>query len=148
MKEANSATVRNGVWDWYVSTAYTRLEKHGSILLIMTRWHEDDLAGRLIAKAKADPAADQWEVCMLEAMKDTEGNPDDPREMGKALWVSKYSEKQLASIKASSTARVWNALYQQRPSALQGNIINRSDIKYYGGPTGIDLPKKFRYQIF
>jgi len=147
MKEANSATIRNGVWDWYTSTAYTRLEKGGCVLLIMTRWHEDDLAGRLLEKAKKDPNADQWDVVSFEAIKDTKNNLDDPRKGGEALWPWKYSEENLASIKASSTARVWNALYQQRPSALEGNIINRSDINFYGGPTGVDLPERFRQQV-
>ena len=67
-KEANSATYRQAVWEWYTSTFYTRLAPGGNILLIVTRWHEDDLAGRLLAAAKSDPDADQWTVITLPAV--------------------------------------------------------------------------------
>jgi predicted phage terminase large subunit-like protein len=129
-EEADSPVYREKVWEWYTSTLYTRLEKQGQVLLTMTRWHEDDLAGRLLAQAKADPLADQWVMLELPAVRDTDTNELDPREMGEALWPEKYPLPRLNKIKANGS-RVWNALYQQRPSAAQGNIIKREHFRYY-----------------
>lgn len=142
--EADSPTIRKKIFDWYMSTSKTRLEKDGSVLLILTRWHEADLAGQLLDLAKANPEADQWDVLSFEAIKDTTLNPVDPREMGEALWPSHFPIENLKSTRAGMPPRFWNALYQQRPSALQGNIINRGDVNFYGGPTGIPLPDKFK----
>lgn len=66
-KEANSETVRNGVWDWYSSTLYTRLSPRSGVLLGMTRWHEDDLAGRLIEEAKN--GGDQWRIIKFPPLR-------------------------------------------------------------------------------
>src|SRR5687767_9412353 len=66
-EEADSAAFRDRLWEWYTSTFYTRLEKDAAILLTMTRWHEDDLAGRLLRLAATDPTADQWTVVRLPA---------------------------------------------------------------------------------
>mgnify|MGYP000293805958 CR=1 FL=1 len=59
-EDADSATIREKIYDWYTSTLYTRLEKDGCILLTLTRWHEDDLAGKLLKAA--EEGADQWTV--------------------------------------------------------------------------------------
>jgi len=103
----------------------------------MTRWHEDDLAGRLISQAKKDPEADQWVVLELPAIKDHDKQPEDPRAMGEALWPAKYSLQRLNKIQRQG-ARVWNALYQQRPSAAAGNILKRGWFRYYDAK-----PEKF-----
>lgn len=124
-EEADSVTYRERVWEWYVSTLYTRLEKEGSVLLTMTRWHQDDLAGRLLALAKANKDADQWVVLELPAICDDQLNELDPRELGQALWENKYNVQRLAKMRASSGARVWSALYQQRPSPDGGTLIKR-----------------------
>jgi predicted phage terminase large subunit-like protein len=131
--EADSPTIRQAVWDWWTSTALTRLEKNARVLLINTRWHEDDLAGRLLAQAKADKDAFQWTRLRLPAIK--EGSPgesvEDPRELGEALWPGKYSVQRLGAIRGSSSLRDWNALYQQNPSSTGGEIIKESWIKFY-----------------
>lgn len=130
-EEADSEVYRNKLWEWYTSTLYTRLEKNGSILVTLTRWHEDDLAGRLLDLAKNDPEADQWVVLNLPAICEEGKHPEDPREIGQSLWPEKYSEKRLAQLRASVGSRVYNALYQQRPSAAEGAIIKRGWIQYY-----------------
>ncbi len=138
-EEADSQVYRDRVWDWYGSTLYTRLEREGSILLTMTRWHEDDLAGRLIDLAKADPDADQWTVVSLPAVMDSEPTQDDKRAVGEALWPWKYPVEKLRRVKASSGARVWNALYQQAPSPSEGSIIKRDWWQWYTAlPEGMD----------
>jgi len=133
-EEALSPTYRQKVWDWYTSTAFTRLEKEGSVLVIQTRWHEDDLSGRLLALAESDPDADQWEVIDLPAIKETDDNPEDPRQIDEALWPEKYSEERLLKIKISVGSYFWGAMYQQTPTVEGGNIINRNWWRYYSTP--------------
>ena len=67
-EEAESRAQRDKVWDWWTSTAYTRLEDGGAVVVIMTRWHPDDLAGRLLTQMASDPMADQWQVVNLPAI--------------------------------------------------------------------------------
>lgn len=78
-----------------------------------TRWHEDDLAGRLLRQADQNPAADQWEVLSLPAIAE----PGDPlgRAEGAVLWPEKYSAEEIYATRASTAARIWSAQYQQRP---------------------------------
>jgi len=133
-EEANSAVYRDKVWDWYTSTAYTRLEKDGQIILVLTRWHEDDLAGRLLKEQKENPNADKWDILSLEAIKETE-RPYDKRKIGEPLWPWKYNLERLNGIRGTIGRRDWEALYQQRPSALEGNLFRSEWWKYY-----TDLP--------
>lgn len=130
-QDANSPAIRAKVWDWYISTFYTRLEKGGKILITLTRWHEDDLAGMLLKKAAADPAADQWTVLTFPAIAEGELHPEDPREEGEALWPWKYPKKELEKIKATVGSYEWNALFQQRPRPPEGQIFKRAYWKYY-----------------
>jgi predicted phage terminase large subunit-like protein len=141
-QEADSLVYRQSLWDWYTSTLYTRLEKDGCILIILTRWHEDDLAGRLLSLAKSDPSADQWTVLNLEAIREDMTNPEDPRAAGDALWRGKYDEQALAKIKASVGSRVWTGLYQQRPSPGDGGELKRGWWKYWRS-----LPDRFEQTL-
>ncbi len=118
-EEADSATVRQSVWDWYTSTAYTRLEDDGAVLVIQTRWHEDDLTGRLLAAQGTDPAADQWTVLHMPALSD-DGGP---------LWPERYSLKDLERIRATVGPRDWQALYMGRPTPPEGSIFRLADIR-------------------
>lgn len=112
-EEADSPVVREKVWEWYTSTLYTRKTSDARILLTMTRWNIDDLAARLIRKQE-ETNADQWAILRLPAMKDEQSHPDDPREMGEALWPDRYPLSELEKIKANSIYD-WSALYQQDP---------------------------------
>jgi predicted phage terminase large subunit-like protein len=124
-EEANSATYRDKLWDWYTSTLYTRLEKDGCILVTLTRWHEDDLAGRLVEKMKEEDA-DQWTILSLPAICEEESKqPYDIRQPGEALWPAKYDEKELKKIKTTVGTYDWSALYQQRPQPAEGAIFKR-----------------------
>ncbi len=125
-EDANSLTMRDKLWDWYTSTLYTRQEKNAAILITLTRWHEDDLAGRLLELAKKDPEADQWEILMLPALcEEAERHPLDPREDSTALWPEKYSFRELQRIKATVGTYDWSAMYQQRPQPAGGTIFRR-----------------------
>jgi len=133
-EEADSKVYRDKIFDWYASTAYTRLEKDAKIVLMMTRWHEDDLAGRLLDAAK-NPDADQWVVVKFPAICEEK---EKERDIGEALWPTKYSLETLGTIKATVGARVWNSLFQQRPSASEGGIFKRQFWRFYEA-----FPSKF-----
>lgn len=123
-EDATSKTKRDGIWEWYTSDLYTRLSKVGRISLTLTRWHEDDLAGRLLAKMKSDPEADKWTIVNLPAIKEGTDRecPDDEREPGEALWPERFPVKRLMQVKHNNEM-VFVSLYQQRPAPLEGNII-------------------------
>jgi len=123
-EEAFSPVYREKVWQWYTSTFYTRLEGSGGICIIMTPWHEDDLAGRLLKQMKEDPDADQWDVVRLPAIKGAEMVDYDPRQPGEALWPGKYTLEDLSRIRTIIQSH-FQALYQLRPSAEEGNIIKK-----------------------
>lgn len=125
-KEADSATVRQSIWDWYTSTALTRLSPGGGVLLTLTRWHEDDLAGRLLQAAKE--GGDEWEVVVYPAIAEQN---EAHRQVGEALHPDRYPLPMLQKIKGAVGSRVWEALYQQRPSAAEGGLIKRDWFKVY-----------------
>lgn len=142
-EEADSEVYRNKLWEWYTSTLYTRLEKNGSILITLTRWHQDDLVGRLLELAKADPEADQWVVLKLPAICEEKGkHAEDPRSEGEALWPGKFPAARLTQLKASVGSRVFNSLYQQQPTAAEGQIVKRKWLRYYK-----KLPDRFDEMI-
>ncbi|MEQ8226052.1 MAG: phage terminase large subunit [Candidatus Eremiobacterota bacterium] len=146
-QEANSPTVRKTVSNWYKSTFYTRRRsgKRAKIIFITTRWHEDDLAGELIAQQKADPNLPPWVVLNFPAIAE-EGNkhpvPEDKREPGMALWPLKEDKETLLATKGSIGTYIFTAMYQGNPSPAEGNIFNRSWWKYYK-----ERPSQFDEQI-
>ncbi len=130
--EAESPTYRDNIWNWYQSTFRSRKQKNAAILITMTRWNEDDLAGRLLQLAEDNPKADQWEVFSLPALTDDEpiADYDERTGPGQALWPDEFSVDDLLSTKASLTVYEWLSLYQQRPSAAAGNLVKREQFKY------------------
>lgn len=117
-REANSQTVRDNVWDWFTSTLYTRLSPNSGILLGMTRWHEDDLAGRLIKEM--EQGGDQWRIVSFPAIAETD---EAFRKEGEALHPERFDLQRLEAIKKAVGSHSWNALYQQRPTSRGGGII-------------------------
>lgn len=125
-EEANSQTYRERNWDWYTSTFYSRLEKNGAMIICATRWHEDDLIGRLLQQAKENPKADQWTVLNLPAYAEDTENSDDPRQPGEPLWPGKYDKEKLELIRNVQGERNWVSLYQQRPAPAEGQVVKNS----------------------
>ena len=139
-KEANSPTYQEAVFDWYTSTLYTRLTPDGQVLLTVTRWHESDLAGKLLALAKADPESDQWETLILPAVsEDPVALYDERRTPGKALWENRWGMDKLRKIERTVGSRDWASLYQQRPAPDEGEIFKRHHWRYWQ-PRGAKLP--------
>ncbi|MCM1439005.1 MAG: phage terminase large subunit [Roseburia sp.] len=120
-KEAYSPTYRQNVWDWYNTVLTTRLHNDSRQLFIMTRWHEDDLAGRIL-KAEAD----DWTVIVIPAIceRENDGELKSQRHIGDALWPEKHSLAKLNKQKQRSP-RDFSALYQQSPVIEGGNIVKR-----------------------
>ncbi|WP_228994405.1 terminase large subunit domain-containing protein [Streptomyces sp. DH8] len=115
--DAESPTLRRRLWSWWTAVINTRLEPTGSILVIQTRWHEQDLAGRLLEGEDAD----DWIKLDLPAICDSE---DDPlgRPIGSALWPARFGRRTLAKFRRAVGERVWWSLYQQKPRPLEGGV--------------------------
>lgn len=143
-EEAESEARREFVDDWYKSSAHTRLEQFGAIILFFTRWHPDDQAGRLIRRMATEPDSDQWEIVFLPALalgdypasekaqreKMREGvylPLADPlgREPGEALWPTRFSAEWLEAKKANIDLYDFEALYQQLPYLRDGGFFKR-----------------------
>ena len=134
-QEAASVTIRNNVWEWYKSTLRTRLSPTGAIILVMTRWHEDDLAGRLLQAQKE--GGEQWEVISLPAC--AEAGDILGRPVGEYLWLNRFSKQFYEDAKKALGSMLWAALYQQRPSPASGQVFQRHWWKYYSVmPTRFD----------
>lgn len=118
-EEANSRSYRERVWDWFREDLYTRLEPGGAMVLIQTRWHEDDLAGRILASEQAD----EWTVISFPA----EADEHDPlgRQPGEPLCPDRFDSDALADIKATLGSWAFTALYQQRPLPVGGGLFRR-----------------------
>ncbi len=116
---------RNKLYNWYRSKVRTRLNPGGAIVIIMSRWHEDDLVGKLLA-AMAE-GGEQWEVVHLPALAEL----DDPlgREPGEALWPERWDIGQLAEARISVGALVWASQYQQTPKPDGGYILDSGKLK-------------------
>jgi predicted phage terminase large subunit-like protein len=125
--EANSETVRRTLYDWFCSVAYTRLAPGGAIVLVQTRWHEDDLAGRLLA----NNFGDEWEVLCLPAIAE---HDESFRREGEALWPDRFGLAELERRRIAIGGRAWASLYQQRPAAAEGVIFKRDWLQFYRPP--------------
>lgn len=117
-EEALSQTMREKVWDWWQSTLYTRLEPDGVMVIMQTRWHEDDLAGRALAKSGLP-----WARIRLPAI--AEDNDPLGRLPGQALWPQRYNAEALATIKDTVGSYWWSALYQQSPTPVGDTLYRR-----------------------
>lgn len=126
-EEADSEIVRERVWEWYKADFYTRLKPGASIVLIQTRWHEEDLAGKLLKDA--DEGGEQWEVVSLSM----EAAADDPlgRKEGELLWPEWFTPEMVTQAKRDP--RNWLALYQQKPRPDGGGVFKRDWISFYEG---------------
>lgn len=116
-EDADSEVIRKKTKDWYTSTAYTRLMPGGRVVIIQTRWHEDDLSGWLLAEHRHEG----WEVLNLPAISDD----------GQALWHEQYPVAALEKIKLAIGPRDWSALYQQRPSPETGDYFKAEWLRPY-----------------
>lgn len=139
-QEADSETYRDRIWDEFLNSIYTRLSAQGKIILIMTRWHEDDLAGRIL-----NNLGDKTQYINIPC--EAEDNDILGRSVGDALFpeIGKDKEWMQEFKKAYTTQegnRSWLALFQGRPTAQEGNMIKRQWWQYYN-----KLPEYFDEMI-
>lgn len=127
--EAASLTMRNRNFNWWLTALRTRLAPGGAVIVIMTRWHQDDLAGRMLKYAENDDLADQWKVLNFTA----EAEEDDllGRAPGEPLWPERYGKKSLTTTRASMGSYMYNAMYQGHPSPPDGTMFKRKDFRYW-----------------
>ena len=130
-EEADSPVVRESRYNWYRSTFYTRQEGNTMIVFIMTRWHEDDLAGRVLkdaqeAKERGDPY-DEWEVIEYKALATED---DERRKEGEALWPGKFNREKLLTMKAAMGSYEFSALYQQTPIDEENRKFKQDWFRY------------------
>lgn len=131
--DANSPTRRKTVHDWFFADLYTRLRPGGRIVLIQTRWHEEDLAGELLKMAETGEG-EPYELVNFQAICE---DPDkDPlgRKVGEALWPEWQTLEMLEKIRRNISSFEWNSLYQQRPSSEKGNMVQRDWFRRYPEP--------------
>jgi len=148
--EAESENNRNAIWEWFNDDLRTRLEGDKPIILIQTRWHEDDLAGRLLKEA--ENGGEQWDVVSLPALaedsfpaetqrreEEHEGGRDPlGRKAGDALWPEKFPAEHLMELKRQMGTYSFEALYQQRPVPLDGSLFKRH---WFKGKVVDNVPK-------
>jgi len=115
-EEANSMLTLESIWQWYNSDLLSRLHNGSKQLVIMTRWDSEDLVGRLLNNM-ADGGA-EWTIVNLPAIKENDDNPEDPRQIGEALWANRHGLKKLLEAKHLD-ARTFQSLYQQNPMPVQ-----------------------------
>ena len=140
--EAYSADRRETIWDWFKSTAYTRLEPKASVFLIMTRWHDDDLAGRLIRLGEKGEG-DRWDVIKFPALAEEDDSLG--RAPGEPLWPSRFTLEDLERIAKAVGGKnglVWSGLFQQRP-VPEGSKMFASHLwkRYFFPPRRTDFSR-------
>lgn len=135
-EDADSETIRNRVWNWYTSTLYTRRSPGAGVIIINTRWHCDDLSGRLL-EAEKRGEGDRWECINFPAIAEH----DEPhRKAGEALHPERYPLSDLLQIKRAIGSRDWEALYQQHPVPDGGAMYRAEWVKRWSVAT---LPQTF-----
>lgn len=145
-EDAASPAIQLKQQDWYSSTFYTRGEPGNAIIVIQTRWNEGDLSGWLLAQ-EADDEAEHWRIVNLPAIAEEQSQtfPEtcivepDFRQPGEALCPERYPLEKLAKIARRIRSYFFNALYQQRPSAVEGAILKRHWWRFWV-PTDGALP--------
>lgn len=126
-KTASSPTYQEAVIDWYDTTFFTRADpKINGIIIILTRWHQNDLAGQLLKKA--EEGGEQWRVVSFpmeaekEEVHELNGKKYLLRKPGEILFPERMPQGFVDKAKQRGSL-VWNALYQQRPTAKGGGLI-------------------------
>jgi predicted phage terminase large subunit-like protein len=138
--DADSETIRDKIWEEYTSSLRTRLKPGAFILIIQTRWHEDDLSGRILPKGwngesgwVTGHGGERWYVLSLQAQCETANDPLG-RKPGEWLWPEWFTPEHWAREKQIQGSRNWAALFQQRPTPQDGGIIKLPWFRRYGTP--------------
>jgi predicted phage terminase large subunit-like protein len=140
---ADSVAFRDRLWNFYNNDLFSRLQndlktgRRGKLLITQTRWHEDDLSGRLIEQMKRDPKATQYKIISYPAIKVDVDDPTDPRKVGEPLWPERLSYEQIEEIRANDE-RAYTSLYQQNPTQKGGSLFKEHMFGYTDMPSEFD----------
>jgi len=121
-KDADSFLIRENIYKWYQSTARTRLSPTGSVIMVVTRWHDDDLAGRVMQEDSSN-----WKVISLPAIAEAD---EEYRKQGEALWPSQFNLENLLQTKSEVGSYEWSSLYQQNPLNAETQEFKKEMYKY------------------
>lgn len=129
IEDANSKSVRTKIRDWYFADAKSRLKPGGAIIIIATRWHEDDLTGELL-RMMEEETGESWEYLRMPALCDDPENDPTGRALGEPLWPAWQDRQALLEIKEGGIDnRSWECLYQQNPIPSEGTAMKRDWIR-------------------
>lgn len=126
--DAESALIRQRVWDWFSADFTTRLLPHSPMFVIMTRWNSDDLVGR-ISEMSRKKLGLPWNIINLPAVCDNIDTDPMGRELGESYWEDFYDIKTLMDLKATLPSRDWSSLYMGEPADKEGNVVDLSWFK-------------------
>lgn len=123
-QDAQSVTIRESTWAWYVDVFSTRLHNDSVQLIIQTRWHEDDLSGRILERDGFYSADNQngWQVIKFTGLRTKDQNDYDPRKEGESLWPERHSRERLEEVKLKNLL-TFDSLYQQDPKPSKESLV-------------------------
>lgn len=127
-EQANSLTYRDKTWEWFNATAMTRLEPGGNVIIVMTRWHDDDLTGRILSLYN-DEELKSWQRIVLPAI--SVENDIINRDIGQALWEERFPLSELNKYRKRMGEYWFSSLYQQEPLPMGSTIFKRTNFKYF-----------------
>ena len=131
--EISSSLIRENLYDWFKSTVFTRLEPNGVIVILMTRWHPDDICGRIQSDFSHHEnkivEGNDWHVLKLPAI--AEENDPLARNEGEALWRDRFSEDSLEEIRKTLGTFWFSSLYQQNPIPPENQIFFSHQFKFF-----------------
>ena len=133
-EDAESDVFRDNLFEWFQSTAYTRLSPGGGIIIIQTRWHHDDLAGRL-EELSSNKGGDTYVNIKYPAIATSD---ERFRPKGESLHKERYPDSALDMIKRAVGPRTWSALYQQAPTEDTGSYFKREWLRFYEMPPSVE----------
>ena len=122
-KEAESRLIRDGIWDWFTDTFWSRLEDECSVIVVQTRWHKDDLIGRLLDGFEDPETGEVVQFAQVRLPALAEADDQLGRDEGEALWPSRFPAPKLHGIRSIMGAYGFASLYQQRPTAKGAQLF-------------------------
>jgi len=124
---AESKTIREAAWNWWESVALTRFAPGARVVMIQTRWHEDDLSGRIMSR----PSPLKWRVLRIPAIADEPGDPLGRLPGEEMISVRNRAPGYFLNLRANMTPYVFAGVYQQKPAAAEGNFFRRASFKFW-----------------
>lgn len=128
--DAESVTTREKLWNWYRNDFYTRrLNQDAKVLITLTRWHADDLAGRLLEQSRKESKITPWRVIKFPMIAEDDLEPEDPRSPGDPLWPWRFGgADEHEALRLEVGPYTWASLFQQHPSPPGGLVFNRGKL--------------------